>query len=201
MLPIRDDMAPRRSRSRSPESSRKRSKPNVSYQRDESPTRRHRQGQPASAGDSYRRDSRDYRDRDHRDYRDRDHRDHRDRDRDYRRRSRSRDYDDRRRRSRSHDRDRPASSSTPAALPTPAPGTPGSSTPQHTTAPGAAATPPVEDEKQRLKRERLEAWKKQREAAKALDEAKAKALALAGKSGAAGACDFLFRFIILQLRG
>ena len=42
--------------------------------------------------------------------------------------------------------------------------------------------PPVEDEKMRAKRERLEAWKKEREAKKALDEAKAKAMALAGKS-------------------
>ena len=34
----------------------------------------------------------------------------------------------------------------------------------------------------KAKRERLEAWKKEREAKKALDEAKAKAMALAGKS-------------------
>jgi ATP-dependent RNA helicase DDX46/PRP5 len=34
----------------------------------------------------------------------------------------------------------------------------------------------------RAKRERLEAWKKEREAKKALDEAKAKAMALAGKT-------------------
>ncbi|KAI4524079.1 P-loop containing nucleoside triphosphate hydrolase protein [Schizophyllum commune Tattone D] len=38
----------------------------------------------------------------------------------------------------------------------------------------------------KAKRAKLEAWKKEREAKKALDEAKAKALALAGKSGAAG---------------
>ena len=35
----------------------------------------------------------------------------------------------------------------------------------------------------KAKRAKLEAWKKEREAKKALDEAKAKALALAGKSG------------------
>jgi ATP-dependent RNA helicase DDX46/PRP5 len=38
-----------------------------------------------------------------------------------------------------------------------------------------------EDEKAR-KKAKLEAWKKEREAKKALDEAKAKAMALAGKS-------------------
>ncbi|KAF9821406.1 hypothetical protein IEO21_00652 [Rhodonia placenta] len=43
-------------------------------------------------------------------------------------------------------------------------------------------TPPVEDEKLKSKRAKLEAWKKEREAKKALDEAKAKAMALAGKS-------------------
>ncbi|KAM6495754.1 P-loop containing nucleoside triphosphate hydrolase protein [Amanita muscaria] len=46
----------------------------------------------------------------------------------------------------------------------------------------AAATPPPEDEKIKAKRAKLEAWKKEREAKKALDEAKAKAMALAGKS-------------------
>lgn len=49
------------------------------------------------------------------------------------------------------------------------------------------ATPPVpEDPKIKAKRERLEAWKKEREAKKALDEAKAKAMALAGKSAPPG---------------
>ncbi|CCM04836.1 uncharacterized protein FIBRA_07029 [Fibroporia radiculosa] len=46
-------------------------------------------------------------------------------------------------------------------------------------------TPPVEDEKLKAKRAKLEAWKKEREAKKALDEAKAKAMALAGKSAPA----------------
>ncbi|THH02455.1 hypothetical protein EW026_g468 [Hermanssonia centrifuga] len=46
----------------------------------------------------------------------------------------------------------------------------------------APTTSPVEDEKLKAKRAKLEAWKKEREAKKALDEAKAKAMALAGKS-------------------
>ncbi|KAH7887862.1 P-loop containing nucleoside triphosphate hydrolase protein [Phlebopus sp. FC_14] len=62
---------------------------------------------------------------------------------------------------------------------------------RHATSPSAtrsipsatpAATPPPEDEKLKAKRAKLEAWKKEREAKKALDEAKAKAMALAGKS-------------------
>ncbi|KAG6840460.1 hypothetical protein C0991_006596 [Blastosporella zonata] len=46
----------------------------------------------------------------------------------------------------------------------------------------AVQTPPPEDEKLKAKRAKLEAWKKEREAKKALDEAKVKAMALAGKS-------------------
>ncbi|CDO68684.1 hypothetical protein BN946_scf184652.g11 [Trametes cinnabarina] len=82
--------------------------------------------------------------------------------RDERRRSRSRDR---------RDRDRPASP--PKEQPPPSESKP--------------ATPPVEDEKLKAKRAKLEAWKKEREAKKALDEAKAKAMALAGKSAAAAA--------------
>ncbi|KAJ7068149.1 P-loop containing nucleoside triphosphate hydrolase protein [Mycena amicta] len=48
-------------------------------------------------------------------------------------------------------------------------------------------TPPPEDDKIRARREKLEAWKKEREAKKALDGAKAKAMALAGKSAAVAA--------------
>lgn len=108
--------------------------------------------------------------RDSRDYRDRD----RDRDRDRgRRRTPSRERE--RRRSRSRDKDRPAERPPPPA---------GNGTPAAQDKPAAGTPAPVEDEKQRLKRERLEAWKKEREAKKALDEAKAKALALASKSGA-----------------
>ncbi|KAJ3540022.1 hypothetical protein NMY22_g4471 [Coprinellus aureogranulatus] len=51
----------------------------------------------------------------------------------------------------------------------------------------ATPTPPPEDEKLRAKRAKFEAWKKEREAKKALDEAKAKAMALAGKSAPAPA--------------
>ena len=49
----------------------------------------------------------------------------------------------------------------------------------------AAAATSAEDEKLKAKRAKLEAWKKEREAKKALDSAKAKAMALAGK-GASG---------------
>lgn len=42
---------------------------------------------------------------------------------------------------------------------------------------------PVEDEKKRAARERLETWKREREAKKSLGDAKAKAMALAGKQG------------------
>ncbi|KAJ7638690.1 P-loop containing nucleoside triphosphate hydrolase protein [Roridomyces roridus] len=50
--------------------------------------------------------------------------------------------------------------------------------------PASTAPAAPEDEKIRARREKLEAWKKEREAKKALDEAKAKAMALAGKSAA-----------------
>lgn len=43
-------------------------------------------------------------------------------------------------------------------------------------------TPPPEDEKVRARRAKLEEWRKERDAKKALGEAKAKAMALAGKS-------------------
>ncbi|KAL1740946.1 P-loop containing nucleoside triphosphate hydrolase protein [Schizophyllum fasciatum] len=99
------------------------------------------------------------RDRDR--YRDDRHRDGRD--------DRRRDHDrrDDRRRSRSRERDR--ESERKKSPPPP---------------PKKEAAP--EDEKMKAKRAKLEAWKKEREAKKALDEAKAKALALAGKSGASG---------------
>ena len=47
-------------------------------------------------------------------------------------------------------------------------------------------TPPPEDEKLKTKRAKFEAWKKERDAKKFLDEAKAKAMALAGKFAAPG---------------
>jgi hypothetical protein len=40
----------------------------------------------------------------------------------------------------------------------------------------------AEEEERRKKKERLEAWKREREAKKALNDAKAKAMALAGKT-------------------
>jgi hypothetical protein len=40
----------------------------------------------------------------------------------------------------------------------------------------------IPDDEKARKKAKLEAWKKEREAKKALDEAKAKAMALAGKS-------------------
>lgn len=52
-----------------------------------------------------------------------------------------------------------------------------------------------EDEKIKAKKAKLEAWKKEREAKKALDEAKAKAMALAGKSAQQGQFQSLYRVI------
>jgi len=53
-----------------------------------------------------------------------------------------------------------------------------------------ALTPPQEDDKIKAKRAKLEAWKREREAKKALDEAKAKAMALAGKAAPGEFCLF-----------
>ncbi|KIK08360.1 hypothetical protein K443DRAFT_672386 [Laccaria amethystina LaAM-08-1] len=151
----------RRDRSFSPEPSNKRVRPSYrSSPRSPSPTRRNTQ-RPSTTRSRYE----DDRDRDR--YRDRDrHRD--DRYRDDRRRDSYRDGTrderrDNRRRSRSRDR-RP---------PTP---------PRAQPIDESVQTPPPEDEKLKSKRAKLEAWKKEREAKKALDEAKAKAMALAGKS-------------------
>ncbi|KAF8803654.1 P-loop containing nucleoside triphosphate hydrolase protein [Phlegmacium glaucopus] len=143
----------RRDRSFSPDSSNKRVRQSYRSPRSPSPTRR--STQRANPRSRYE----DERDRDR--YRDRDRDRHRDdRYRDDRRRDSHRDE---RRRSRSRDR-RPATP--PRPLPTNEP----------------VQTPPPEDEKLKAKRAKLEAWKKEREAKKALDEAKAKAMALAGKS-------------------
>ena len=142
----------RRDRSFSPESSNKRVRQSYRSPRSPSPTRRSTQRAPPRSRYEDEKDRDRNRDRD----RDRDrHRD--DRYRDDRRRDSHRDE---RRRSRSRDR-RPTSLSRP--LPTNEP-------------------IPPEDEKLKAKRAKLEAWKKEREAKKALDEAKAKAMALAGKS-------------------
>jgi len=166
----------RRDRSYSPDTPNKRVRPHRSS-RSPSPTRRSSQRPPRSRYDDDRdRDRPRDRDRDReRDgYRDRDrHRD--DRFRDDRRRDGYRDdrRDDRdRRRSRSRDRrDRLA--------PSPATNIPNLAPPEKK---AESATPPVEDEKLKAKKAKLEAWKKEREAKKALGEAKAKAMALAGKT-------------------
>ena len=164
----------RRDRSYSPDAPNKRVRPHRSS-RSPSPTRRSSQRPPRSRYDDDRDRERPRdrdRDRDRDGYRDRDrHRD--DRFRDDKRRDSYRDdrRDDRdRRRSRSRDRrDRPP--------PSPATNTPNSAQPEQ-----GGTTPPVEDEKLKAKKAKLEAWKKEREAKKALGEAKAKAMALAGKT-------------------
>ncbi|KAF8915887.1 P-loop containing nucleoside triphosphate hydrolase protein [Mucidula mucida] len=56
------------------------------------------------------------------------------------------------------------------------------STPAKAATTEATGTPPPEDEKVKARRDKLEAWRKERDAKKALDEAKAKAMALAGKA-------------------
>lgn len=167
-----DTMA-RRDRSYSPDAPNKRVRPHRSS-RSPSPTRRSSQRPPRSRYDDDRDRDRPRdreRDRDRDGYRDRDrHRD--DRFRDDRRRDGYRDDKrDDRRRSRSRDRrDRPL----PSTTTTPTPAVPEKK--------ADSATPPVEDEKLRAKKAKLEAWKKEREAKKALGEAKAKAMALAGKT-------------------
>ena len=144
----------RRDRSFSPEPSNKRVR---SYRSTRSPSPTRRSTQKAHPRSRYE----DEKDRDRNRDRDRDRDRHRDdRYRDDRRRD---SYRDERRRSRSRGR-RPASPSRP--LPPNEP----------------VQTPPPEDEKLKAKRAKLEAWKKERDAKKALDEAKAKAMALAGKS-------------------
>ncbi|PSR71793.1 hypothetical protein PHLCEN_2v12294 [Hermanssonia centrifuga] len=156
----------RRDRSRSPDTPNKRVRASHrSSPRSPSPTRR-TQRPPRSRYDDDRDRDRDHRDRDR--YRDDRYRD--DRRRDYDRRGDPRDdRRDDRRRSRSRDRkDRERAPPTPPRAP-----------PEKEAAP---TTSPVEDEKLKAKRAKLEAWKKEREAKKALDEAKAKAMALAGKS-------------------
>lgn len=64
----------------------------------------------------------------------------------------------------------------PNGTPTAAPGTPNPDAPAQTATPRTA-----EEQAQADKQARLAAWKKEREAKKALDGAKAKAMALAGK--------------------
>ncbi|KAF5387718.1 hypothetical protein D9615_000271 [Tricholomella constricta] len=156
----------RRDRSYSPETSNKRVRPSHrSSPRSPSPTRRNTQ-RPSNRP---RHDDDRDRDRDWNRPRDRGDRYHDDKYRDDRRR----DYRDSSRDDRRDDRRRSRSRSRERRPPTP---------PRLQPLSEAVQTPPPEDEKRKAKRAKLEAWKKEREAKKALDEAKAKAMALAGKS-------------------
>ncbi|KAF5393957.1 hypothetical protein D9757_000148 [Collybiopsis confluens] len=165
----------RRDRSYSPDSSNKRVRhSHRSSPRSPSPTRRSSQRSNRNKHD-------DDWDRDRERARDRE----RDRDRDRYREDRYRDRDDRRRdhrddRRRSPSRERDRRQTPPQKESASEPTTPSkSSTP----------APTVEDEAKKTRRARLETWKKQREAQKALGEAKAKAMALAGKSAPGNAAE------------
>jgi len=172
----------RRDRSFSPEPSNKRVRPSHRSPRSPSPTRRNTQR--PSTRSRYDDDRERERERDRVRDRDRDRDRYRDdRYRDDRRRDAHRDDRRGERRDDRRERDRP---STPP-----------------TSQLDVVSTPPVEDEKLRLKRAKIEAWKKDRDAKKALDEAKAKAMALAGKSvpGELYACasqDFVISHHLIQ---
>lgn len=201
--PTKPTMPGRRSRSPSPDYSRKRSKHSSYSRHSPSPTRRstkHSRGHDYDRSKDSR-DSRDYvRDNRHKDrLKDYDKtRDDRNRDRDRRDRSRERERD-RPRRSRSRSRERrmeidgkerpkPVSrAKSPQSQPSRAVsvnGTPGVSTPPVAAQPTAPMT--AEEEAMAIKQARLAAWKREREAKKALDGAKAKAMALAGKTAPTG---------------
>jgi len=173
----------RRDRSYSPEYSNKRVRSSHRSPRSPSPTRRNPRPSNRSRYDDDRDRSRDRDrggDRDRKDrYKDDRHRDdkrkdpsHRDTER---RRSTSRD----RRRSPSRERRRDLS---PAPRPSNA---------------EPVSTPPPEDPKVKARREKLEAWKKQRDGQKALGAAKAKAMALAGKK-APGTLD-CFTYLLFMI--
>jgi len=162
----------RRDRSFSPDTSNKRVRSSHRSPRSPSPTRRNTQRPSRRYDDDRERDRDRLRDRDRERekdrYRDDRYRDDRYRD-DRRRDSHRDDRRDDRRRSHSPDRkDRDRRQPSPPLKPQ--------------AASGVTPTPPPEDEKLKAKRAKLEAWKKDREAKKALDEAKVKAMALAGKS-------------------
>lgn len=163
----------RRDRSRSPDTSNKRVRSHRSP-RSPSPTRRQRASNRyddvkdvKSSGDSNVWDIKDRdraRDRDRERQREERHREERRKEQireERERRERAREDREReRRRSRSRERTAAATPGQPAS---------------------ATGTPPVEDDKVKARRDKLEAWRKARDASKALDEAKAKAMALAGK--------------------
>lgn len=173
---------PRHSRSPSPDAASKRRKPYTSSRDSPEPTRRHQGG---GRWDDRDRDRERDRDRDR--YDDRRHDRDRERDRDrVPRRDGYRERDDRRRsRSRSPRREKERERD----------GRPTN---------GATATPPpatpVEDEKIRAKRERLEAWKREREAKKNLETSKAKAMAMAAAKGSTCESDFSLKGLLGMLR-
>lgn len=196
---------PRRTPSRSPSPDAKRRKQSHSYNttrsRSPSPTRYSRQGR---RGDD-RRDSRDYR------YDDRDRgtgrESHRDREKDRDRGGRRDRYDDR-----YDDRDsrtpRDSNARRRSRSPQPAPATKNNSktTSADTKTNGSASPAPTgpvasteEDEKLKAKRARLEAWKREQGAKKALSEAKAKAAALASGKSASTTSEYHSRLIISLL--
>lgn len=166
----------RRDRSRSPDSTNKRVRPSYRSSRSPSPTRRSQRPQDRRHDDRDRdRDRARDKDRDRERDRDKDRRDERYRDerrRDERRRSRSRsrdrrDHRDRRSRSRSRDRKAPIPAATPLE--------------SHDNS--ASASPAPEDDKIKARRAKLAAWKQQQKGdKKALDDAKARVMLLAGKA-------------------
>ena len=194
-------MPGRRTRSPSPDYSRKRSKHSTYPRHSPSPTRRSTKHARGHDYDRPRdtRDTRDY-ERDHRgkdrgkDYdrpredrnKDRDRRDRsRDRERERPRRSRSRSRERRMdidSRERSKPSPRPKSPQSQHSVSASANGTPGVATPPVAAPPATPLT--AEEEAMAIKQARLAAWKREREAKKALDGAKAKAMALAGKTAA-----------------
>lgn len=165
---------PRDKRTHSPEPQHgynKRSKQSHRSSRSPSPTWR-----PRNSRADYRdrdRDSRDSRREDWDSRRKDDRRRSRSRDR---RRSPSRERDRRRSRSRDRDRDRRDGDRDRRAP------TPPRARPVEAEKPATDTPPAAEDPKKKARREALEAWKKEQAARKALDEAKAKAMALAGKA-------------------
>lgn len=185
---------PRRSPSRSPSPDPKRRKQSHSYSntrpRSPSPTRYSRQG--SRRGDD-RRDSRDYRYDDRGAARD----SYRGGDRDRDRGGRHDRYDDRdsraprdtngRRRSRSRSPPPPANGKSAVGASVVDSKSNGSATPAVPATPAISAE---EEEKLKAKRARLEAWKKEQGAKKALNEAKAKAAALASGRPAPAASEF-----------
>jgi ATP-dependent RNA helicase DDX46/PRP5 len=177
----------RRDRSHSPESANKRVRPSHRSPRSPSPTRRSQRPSDRDRERDRERDRDRARDKD----REHDRRsDRRDRDRD---RPRDRDHDDRRRRSRSRDRrdrdrdrerggrdGRDRRSASPPQVKALPKVENGAGTPD-----SKAASPAPEDDKIKARKAKLEAWKKA-QAKTTVDDAKARSMALAGKSFTSG---------------